>query len=65
MSYNEFSNFLKEKLFSNLNETVSYFSEVRRFLYHFLCLYSKNQKNYSKNYKRKLEITMNETSKFG
>ena len=43
----EFKICLKENLFSQVDETVSYFAEVRRYLYHFLCLYMGNKTNYN------------------
>ena len=58
----EFKICLKENLFSQVDETVSYFAEVRRYLYHFLYLYLRNKTNYSNGYKRKLARTMNDTS---
>ena len=62
MPYTEFKICLEEYLFSDLDETVSYFVEVRRYLYHFLYLHSTKQTNYSRDYKKKLLNTMNETS---
>ena len=61
MSNFEFEIFLNENLFLQVEETVSYFAEVRKYLYHFLCLYSRNKMNYSNGYKRKLAGTMNDT----
>ena len=58
----EFKTCVKEDLFSQVDETVSYFAEVRRYLYHFLCLYTRNKTNYTNGYKRKLARTMNDTS---
>ena len=61
MPYSEFETFLNENLFSQVDETVSYFAEVRKYLYHFLCLYSRNKMNYSNGYKRKLDRPTNDT----
>ena len=62
MPYTEFETCLKKYLFSKSNETVSYFAEVRRYLYHFIYLFSTNQPNYSSSYKKKLASSMKETS---
>ena len=62
MPYPEFRIFLEKGLFSQVEETFSYFAEVRRYLYHFLFLYSRNKTNYKDGYKRKLARTINDTS---
>ena len=61
MSNFEFETFLNENFFLQVEETVSYFAEVRRYLYHFLSLFTRNKTNYNNKYKRKLAGTMNDT----
>ena len=61
MPYPEFKKCLKEDIFSQVDETVSYFAEVRRYLYHFLCLYMGNKTNYN-GYTKKLAPNMNDRS---
>ena len=61
MPNSEFEIFLNESLFSQVEETVSYFAEVRKYLYRFLSLFTRNKTNYNNKYKRKLAGTLNDT----
>ena len=45
MPYNEFMEFVETSLFSNSDETLSFYAQVRRFIFHFISVNSKKTTN--------------------
>ena len=45
MPYNEFIEFVETSLFSNSDEILSFYAQVRRFIFHFISINSKQTTN--------------------
>ena len=45
MPYDDFKEFVESSLFSNSDEVLSFYAQVRRFIFHFMSVYSKQTPN--------------------